>query len=67
MEICYIQQVVSLFLDVILRGTIDRTDDQRGGVSAPLIRGGAEEWEEPLSEAAASKGMDKTGSIYIIK
>lgn len=46
---------------------IDRTDDQRGGVFTTIIKRGTEEWVEFLSEGAASKGVDKSCSIYVIK
>ena len=56
-----IKQVITLL------SLIDRTDDQRGGVFTTIIRTGTEEWVEFLSEGAASKGVDKSCSIYIIK
>ena len=51
----------------VLLSVTDRRDDQRSRVFTTIIRTWTKEWVEFLSEAAASKGVDKSCSINVIK
>ena len=52
---------------LVLLSGIDRRDDQRSRVFTTIISTWTEVWVEFLSEAAASKGVDKSCSINVIK
>ena len=51
----------------VLLSVIDRRDNQRSRVFTTIIKTWTEVWAEFVSEAAASKGADKSCSINIIK
>ena len=51
----------------VLLSVTDRRDDQRSRVFTTIITTWVEVWVEFLSEAAASKGVDKSCSINVIK